>query len=90
MHNAFIMQMLDSQHHFAHYSRCASFCQIRSCFPVLQYAYSFYMLHDDVDVVMIDEALAEFDDVGVVELLHDGQFFFKEAHIFIIDSLSVH
>ena len=41
------------------------------------------VLHNDVHIPVVDVAFKELHDVGVVDFLQDGEFFFKQFYVFL-------
>ena len=69
MSNAIFMQMLDSSYHLAYKIGGLALSELLIGIEAIKKFTSLAVLHNDVHVNIIDEALIKFDNVRVVHLL---------------------
>lgn len=82
MHNALLVKVLHGGEHLTHDVGSVPLGEALSCDNPIEELAALAVLHDDVHVAMVDVALIELDDVGVVHGLQDSELFFEEADIF--------
>ena len=81
MDNAVSMQMLDSTDHLAHDIGGVALGEPLSSDDTVKKLSALAVLHNDVDITVIDVALIELDNVGVVNLLENGELFLEKSDI---------
>lgn len=82
MDDAVTVKMLDSGEHLAHDVGGNAFSEFLCVDDTVEELTTWAVLHDDMDVAMVDVALIELDNVGVVDSRQDGQFFLQKLDIF--------
>ena len=82
MHNTVTVQVLDCGDHLTHDVSGVMLSELLGRHDAVEELATAAPLHDDVDVAVIDVALIELDDVGVIHLLKDGKLFLEQADIF--------
>lgn len=81
MDDAVSVQVLDGREHLAHHVGCVSLSELLGGDDTIEELAPAAVLHDDVHVAMIDVALIELHDVGVVHLLQNGQLFLQQPDV---------
>lgn len=82
MNDSVSVQVLDGAEHLAHDVSCVSLCELLGSDDAVEEFTTTAVLHNDVHVAVVDEALVELDDVGVVHLLKNCQFLFEQLDVF--------
>ena len=81
MDNAVSVQVLDSADHLAHDIGGVALSEpLRGNDAVKEFS-TLAVLHNNVDITVIDVALIELDNVGVVDLLQNGELFLEKSNI---------
>lgn len=81
------VEVLDGREHLLHQISCFLFAKPSVLHNFVEQLSALSQLHDDVDVAVINIALVELDDVGVVYLPQYFQFFFQQSD-FLFDILT--
>ena len=77
MDNAVSVQVLDGTNHLAHDIGGVALSEPLSGDDAVKELSALAVLHNNMDITVIDVALIELDDVGVVNLLENGELFLK-------------
>ena len=77
MDNAVSVQVLDGTDHLAHDIGGVTLSEPLSGDDAVKELSALAVLHNNMDITVIDVALIELDDVGVVNLLENGELFLK-------------
>ena len=81
MHNSMTVQMFDRAKHLAHDVCSLMLGESLRRHDSIEELAALAVLHNDVHVAVIDVALIELDDVGVVNRLKNGELFLEKSDI---------
>ena len=82
MDNSVAVQMLDGGEHLAHDVSGLALSEFLGSDNTVEELTTWAVLHDDVDVAVIDIALIKLHDIGVVNRGKDSQFLLQKSDIF--------
>ena len=78
-----LMKVLDGTKHLGHDVGCLSFSELLRTHNLIEKLSAIANLHYDMKVTVVDVAFIEFYDVGMINFLEYGKFFFKQRNVLL-------
>lgn len=82
MDDTMTVKMLDSGEHLAHDVRRMSLREPLCCDNPVEQFTAIAILHDNMNISMVDVALVELDDVGVIDGTENCKLFLQQSDVF--------